>query len=436
MIKTNRNGMRALALMLGLLMLLAPLSALAEERALTYLSVEGNKKSYSANPTVSIPKGGFPENDWVEGTNPLTGEPWTGVYQPILVNVDTDPKARPNYGTSDADIIYELPIHRQGNTRSVALFMSAMPAMGAGPVRSARIPMVDIAEEWDAGYLFYGMQEMKGTSVKDYVKQVQKGGGTATYPYLDLMGAKFNDYTERTEYFNPHNVKANVAAIAAAFATGQPKMRPWKFSDKGLDRGASAYSISMEFRPDFIPAFYYNEETRVYDRFYNGAPDVDVNNGKQCSFANVIVMRTEVSWYRNNPSRPVVKLTGQGVAEIFMNGRYIRGTWVRAMSKDGSNNALAARTVFLDENGEEIAFLPGKTFITIVSVDEKVIIGNDPSVGDALSDGKPVPTPKPTKTPKPTRTPRPTRTPKPGAEATPAPVAPADEGGEVELPDE
>ncbi len=439
MIQATQKGKRALALLLSALLLLAPVAVLAGDatttRTLNYLSVEGDKNSYLEKPSVNIPEGGFSENTVDAGINPLTGEAWSGTYQPIFVSIDTDPLARPNYGVSDADVIYELPIHRQGNTRSIALFMSTVPGLGAGPVRSARIPMVDIAEEWGAGYTFFGMQEQKGTSVKTYISELRKGGGSATFPYLDLMGAKFSPHYERTNYANPHNVRVNVASLLAEFADSQPKMRPWKFSDEGLDRGASAYSISMEFRPDFVPSFLYNEETRLYDRYYNSEPFVDGNNGKACSFANVIIMRTDVSWYRNNPSRPVVKLTGQGVAEIFMNGRYIRGTWVRAVSKNPSSSDLTARTVFLDENGEEISFLPGKTFIHIVPVAQQVVIGNDPSVGDALAEGKPVPTPKPTKTPKPTRTPRPTRTPKPGAEVTPEPVNAGDEG-EVELPDD
>ena len=420
-----------------MLLLLAPLNAFASDRELKYLSVTGDKDSYRELPSINIPPGGYPENAWVQGTNPLTGEPWTGVYRPVLVNVDTDPLARPNYGVSDADIIYEMPLHRQGNTRSVALFMGSYPVEGAGPVRSARISMVEIAEEWGAGLLFFGMQEADGTSVADYVKGLGKSVNNNTYPYLNQMNGVFNPFNERTRYPNPHNVRANVLGIVNTFASDlpEPQMRPWRFSEEGLNRGASAYSVSMEFRKDAIPSFIFNEMSRTYDRYYNGEPFTDANNNRLCTYANVIVMRTDVSWYRNGPARPVIKMTGQGVAEIFMNGRYIRGAWVRAMS-NGGDDGLAARTVFFDENGQEISFLPGKTFIHIVSVDEAVVIGNDPSVGDPLTGGQAVATPKPTKTPKPTRTPRPTRTPKPGIEATPTPEIPEDEDDEVTSPND
>ena len=431
---------RLLALTLGMLCLfLTPLSALAADRDLNYLGITGSKNGYTTKPTVTIPSGGFPENQWISGTNPLTGEDWSGEYRPILVNIDTDPGARPNFGVSSADIIYELPLHRTGHTRSVALFMGDVPEGGAGPVRSARIPMIDIQQEWQAGYLFWGVQEAKGTSVRDYVREINKNlwdRNTYAYPLADGIAQRNAPYfnPKIKGYANPHDRLGLPAVLVNAGHVPVVSMRPWRFSDDGLDHGASAYHISMEFRPDFIPSFEYNEATRSYDRYYNSEPFIDANNGEHCTFANVIIMRTDVSWYRNNPQRPVIKMTGQGQAEIFMDGRYIRGTWVRAMSKSASAKDIQARTVFLDDRGQEISFLPGKTFIHVVSEEQQVVIGNDPTEGDPLKGGKAMPTPKPTKTPKPTRTPRPTRTPKPDANVEP--ITPEDDGGEVELPDE
>ena len=51
----------------------------------------------------------------------------------------------------------------------------------------------------------------------------------------------------------------------------------------------------------------------------------------------------------------MIQLVGQGVAEIFQNGKYIRGTWVRTHDGKTGDDAksLPARMIFLDENGEE-----------------------------------------------------------------------------------
>ncbi len=437
------QGKRVMALALGLLLLAAPLYSLATDRSVEYVAVTGDDAQYSERPSISVPGGGFPENEWIQGTNPNTGLPWEGDYRPILVNIDTHPDARPNWGVYSADVIYEMPLQADGSTRSVALFIGDVPTSGAGPVRSARVPMIDLREEWQALYTFYGTQEMKGTSVREYVRELYPQNwdvNTFSAPFFDGMAQRIETaYCQRVGgYPNPHNVRWNITQTIADNLQNQPKMRPWKFSEEGLNRGASAYAIRMDLKPDYVPEFLYNDQTRSYDRYYNYEPFVDGNNGVQCTYSNVIIMRTDVSWFRNGPNRPVIKMTGQGPAEIFMNGRYIRGSWVRSMGSGDARADLAARTVFLDENGQEISFLPGKTFVHIVSMSQEVIIGNNPAEGDVIRNAKPVPTPKPTKEPKATKPPRPTRTPKAGAEATPAPEAPVDNGGEedgeVELP--
>ncbi|MDR3052001.1 MAG: DUF3048 domain-containing protein [Oscillospiraceae bacterium] len=413
---------------------LLPTAALAADRALQYVALPQGSYSAAAK---SVPSGGYAENQWVQGTNPFTGLPWEGIYLPVMVNIDTDPLARPNLGVYDADVIYELPLHRQGHTRSVALFLSNIP-LQAGPVRSARIPMLEIREEFQAGYVFYGTQEYKGVAVKEYLRNIHRelwDKNSFIYPLVDGLVARYANYFDSMRgYVGPHNKAIRLLEIHNAAAKDAPAMRPWNFSDAGLDHGAGVYYISMETRPDFIPSYRYNEATRSYDRYYNGEPFIDGNNGAQCSYANVLILRTAVSWYRNRPDAPLVPVTGQGDADIFMNGRYIRGTWVRAVDKKGdAAKDIAARTVILDDQGQELALLPGKTFIHYIDMATEVAVGIDPSEGTAIQGATAVVTPAPTDTPKPTRTPRPTRTPKPdapiAAEETPAPFVP-EEGDE------
>ena len=104
-----------------------------------------------------------------------------------------------------------------------------------------------------------------------------------------------------------------------------------------------------------------------------------------------------------------IRLNGQGVAEIFQNGKYIRGSWARDCS---ATKNLKNRMVFFDENGEELPMKVGKTFIQIVNNDQSVIVNAGEQIDGAAAQA----------TPAPTATPKPTRTPKASANATPAPV--------------
>ncbi len=96
-----------------------------------------------------------------------------------------------------------------------------------------------------------------------------------------------------------------------------------------------------------------------------------------CSYANVIVLRTDITWKNNNNSRPVIRLHGEGVCEIFQNGKYIRGTWVR---KSGETKNLDNRMVFLDETGNELPMKVGKTFIQIVDNAQPVVVIADGNI--------------------------------------------------------
>ena len=122
----------------------------------------GKPQSYgSSKVTVTVPA----DNPAQDGVNPITGEPYSGAYQPVLVNIDSHPRALPHWGVASADLIYEMPIQRDGSTRQLALFMSEYPE-SAGPVRSARIPMCSLREMWGAPYYFFGYQGGT-TSVKE-----------------------------------------------------------------------------------------------------------------------------------------------------------------------------------------------------------------------------------------------------------------------------
>ena len=125
--------------------------AVAEESY--YLELHAKDITSSRSITVAVPG----ENPVIDGVNPLTGEAWSGNYCPIGVNIDTHPKALPNWGISYADIMYEMPIQADGSTRSFALFMSEIPSY-AGPVRSGRVPMGSLREMWDSAWVFYGWQ--------------------------------------------------------------------------------------------------------------------------------------------------------------------------------------------------------------------------------------------------------------------------------------
>lgn len=409
--------------------------ALAEGSYYVQLPTAGT--AASLNVTLQVPE----ENPAVDGVNPLTGEVWYGNYTPILANIDTHPDGWPHWGVSSADITYELPLQSDGSTRSVALFMGEIPSY-AGPVRSGRVPLGSLREMWDSAWIFFGWQNGPDENKKDLVVDVDdwalnlhpdaRQNGRWVFPFVEGTERNYDSLFHRendSNHIAPHNVQIDLKAVEALF-TRQSVMHPFKFTETGLEYGADVSHIRIEHKttsPAYISEYYYNEMTGLYDRYRNDQQDYDALNGMTLSYANVIVLRTDVSWYNNNPSRPVVQLVGQGSAEIFQNGKYIRGYWTRAKGQGKADSldpqTLASRMVFYDDQGQELALKVGKTFIQVVDDEQAVIVDSKQQITGGVAQA----TPEPTATPAPTRTPRPTRTPKAGA-ATAAPIEQVEEG--------
>ncbi len=395
----------------------------------------------SMNITLNMPG----ENPVIDGVNPLTGESYNGSYTPILVNIDTNELGWPHWGLSSADIVYEMPLHSNGTTRVAALFLGDIPPY-AGPVRSGRVPMGSIREMWDSAWVFFGWQngydgkelEVDVDTWARYLHPDSWQHGRWVFPFVEGTQMNYASFFHRqndADHVAPHNVQVDMNEVRNLFySTGaSPQQHPFKFTQTGLDYGTDVSHILVNYREakgdSYISEYEYNPLTGLYERYRNGQQDYDALTGDRMEYANVIVLRTNVTYFNGNPSRPVIQLVGQGVADIFQNGKYIRGSWARgASSQTNETNLqdLASRMVFFDDNGQELEMKVGKTYIHIVDNKQAVVV----TAGQQVGGGIPQTAPEPTPTPEATRTPRPTRTPR--ADSTPAPAEEEEQDEEEE----
>ncbi len=307
--------------------------------------------------------GNFPAHPAVEGESPVTGLPWTGTYLPMLVQIDNDLGGigdRAPWGADQADIIYETPLHGGGQTRLSFLFSNVIPE-SVGPVRSARVTHAELREEWDAGFLYYGGQDADGTSINAVFRKTGASKKGVLFQGTASVSKPWKQYYTRVSGLqSPHNVDANVKAMQSLIPEGfSPPVRPFLFTDELPYTGKSATEISIKQKnAAYASSFTYDPEANVYLRFVNGQPYTDKYSQAQLSFANLIIQRTKVTYYNDDSARPVTVDVGSGNADIFIGGKYIPGTWVRTGIKE--------RTVFFDQDGNELMLQRGKTFISMV----------------------------------------------------------------------
>ena len=340
------------------LVLTASVAAFAEEESGTL--IKGKLKT-----KIKIAKS-YPENPVIEGVSSTTGLPSSGeAYTPILLVLDNAEDAYPHWGISQADILFQIPNAGKGATKLMALFADNYPEQ-AGGARSGRATMLPIANAFDSAFAYAGPPATSGSNVS--VDKLIKKWDIKKKCY-NLLG---NDFRERVKYTeSPHNLSAHIKEIHEDLIKSgiEFTQHPFLFTDDPLDRGESASYISLEHYGDSkkknshknnasSSTFAYDPEKKSYTRSSATGVNVDRDTNEPVEFANVIVIRTALSWQSGYPYYKN-HLVNNGVAEIFQNGHYIQGAWVR--------KSQTSRIVFLDENGEELKFQRGKTFMVVTN---------------------------------------------------------------------
>lgn len=308
------------------------------------------------------PEKGLANNPVIPGENMLTGLPTEAPYVPILVNIDNVSGAWPQWGIKDADIIYEMPIHGLSLTRLMGLFAYTHPEE-VGPVRSGRVMHAEMREEWDAAWVFVGVQSKEGSDVNAALRRL---GAREKDTNLIINGVtnKFAPYFKNMKgYKNPHNHSIDLAKVRDSVQAYTFPARPFLFTDELPAGGNPATRISLKYGSSgnsyTNSSYTYDAATKLYSRYRNDKPYEDRDQpGVPLTFSNVIVQWTTLK-FNGAANAPLLTEVGEGNADIFMGGRHIAGYWVR--------ESATSRTVFYDQDGKEIRLQRGKTFINITA---------------------------------------------------------------------
>ncbi|MBQ3704860.1 MAG: DUF3048 C-terminal domain-containing protein [Clostridia bacterium] len=314
-----------------------------------------------------VPLKSYPANNPViEGVSSTTGLAASGEkYTPIVLVLDNAEEAYPHWGVTQADIIFQIPNAGSGATKLLGLFADHYPQQ-AGPVRSGRSSMFPVAMSFDAAFAFWGPPAVTGGPV-DLLQVMQDHGMNRTHRVYNML--LNNGYGERLKNVGSHNASVRVRDIHDNLIAQNVAFeeRPFLFTDEKRTTGDAANVIRVLHRGEDKEAgsnsasravFKYQPDQDAYIRDNSSGTYSDRLTGKNILFANVIVLRVQMS-YEKNYIYLKNHMAGSGTAEIFQNGKYVRGAWYRA---DDSS-----RLVLVDENGDELKLQRGKSFIVITN---------------------------------------------------------------------
>lgn len=289
------------------------------------------------------------------GTYPLTGEKASDSAdrRTVAVMVNNHPKARPQTGLSEADIVFELLA--EGNiTRFMALYQSTEPKE-VGPVRSAREYYFKLADGYNAIYVYHGAakfvdEKLKASGV-DYINGAQH----------DDDGVLFKRSADRVA---PHNSYLQFSAVmdqakkAGYKTTASVKPLPFLKED-GAVEGDEAEKIDIRYTSDdaYNSEFRYNKEEDSYQRWSDGDQTADLGTEQPVAVQNVFVIEAHHEII-DKDGRRSIDLESGGKAYLFQKGQMQQLEW---KNEDGR--------IIPYRDGKAVGFVPGKTWISVVPDD-------------------------------------------------------------------
>lgn len=350
---------KSLALLLILCLLGALCACTAPEASSTPMPSATVTPSPTPVPTPSPTPEPTPGILSMEGRDPLTGLPYAGPYQPVLVMINNDSTAsRPQSGMEAAGWVYECYIEGKG-TRYMAIYNAEKPEK-VGPVRSCRVYYARLARGWDGFLVHCGGAE---TDTEANVYNLFKSLGLR-----DRLDGNSSDkhFTRATDRKAPHNLYVNLkAASDESYAknTSEVPLPGYQFGTLPIE-GTDAKEISLAPNGFTKIKYVYNAETDLYARYENDAPDADKEDGKGIQCANIIIQRAKHSSFDTAGGHINVGVIGEGEATFFLAGKQVEGTWKKA---DASS-----QTKYYTADGEELILRPGATWVQIVDSGVKV----------------------------------------------------------------
>ena len=276
--------------------------------------------------------------------------------RPLAVMIDNLPAARPPSGLEEADLVYEAPAEG-GVTRLMPVFYHQKPGK-IGPVRSVRPYYITLAQEHQAIIVHCGGSQ-------EALEQI-KSQNIASID--ELLGIRY--FWRSTQRSEPHNLYSSSEMLEQAAKELKLQKgvklpaRVFMNPDTSPAGGIPAASLSLDYGSSSSEVRYvYDPSQRMYLRFNGGSPHRDADSGRQLAAANVVVQYVS-GRVLDAEGRLQLGVLGTGKAEIHTRGQKIEATWAKS--------SPAARTVFKDRQGQEVAFAPGTTWVQLVTPQVRV----------------------------------------------------------------
>ncbi|MGI8424307.1 MAG: DUF3048 domain-containing protein [Chloroflexota bacterium] len=297
--------------------------------------------------------------------NPLTGQnvgDQSAIRRRIVAaKIDNAPLARPQFGLSAADVVYEQ-LAEGGVTRFLALFLQNAPDK-VGPIRSARLTDIYLGQEWDFLLAYAGAGRTTARLLAEALvaafKAPELGERLESTPYSRDNGRPI-----------PHNMFVRVAGVREAAAADpilgrEVEIRPFPFID--APETGPLRTLSMPYVPQAAVTWRYDTASHTWKRTMAGSAHVDAGNNQQIGVENVVIQYAQIFTAQgvepDAAGNPVLDtlLRGENRVRVFHSGQMFEGTWLKEHDR--------AKTQYRRSDGTPVPFRPGRVWFHVVPTD-------------------------------------------------------------------
>lgn len=328
---------------------------------------------------------------------------FSGTDRPIAVMIDNNVYAFPHAGLSKAYMVYEI-IVEGGETRLMALF-KGVNLEKIGPVRSSRHYFLDFALENDAIYVHYGwspkaesniksmgINNINGitdsdvfwrvkdksaphnavTSTENILKFAKEKGYRTTSSATSVLNYSVDEINLGEEsHTNSENNTSLTSNTSSSSASSLSSSNASSSSNSSTSKSINVFDatkITVPFSDATISKWTYDEQTKTYYRTSKNKQETEWDTGEAVKFKNIIIefIKNTKLDDTENKDRQEINTVGTFDGYYITNGKAIK---IKA-----SKTSRAGKTVYTDENGNNLKVNDGNTFVEICPINAKVTI--------------------------------------------------------------
>ncbi|MBE6837093.1 MAG: DUF3048 domain-containing protein [Ruminococcus sp.] len=275
--------------------------------------------------------------------------------RPVAVMVNNIVNALPQYGTYNADIMYECLVEG-GITRLMAVYSDYTKVPDVCSIRSCRYYYPMLAMGHDAIYFHYGLDKTVAADTLDKLNTDHFDGGywSQYFPVDKNRQGKYS--REHTIYLDGDKIPKLLKNSGKRTSLNDEYNKPaFNFKKKkSAISQTKCTEAKISFSYSYYSTFKYNAKNGTYLKSHNGEAHMDSKAKKQLEYTNVFYLETTTQIINTKNNLISVDLNG-GKGYYISMGNILPIKWSRASD--------TSPIVFTDEKGNELEVNPGKTYI-------------------------------------------------------------------------